>query len=135
MVFETTTDILLKIFTGLFVQFNGNRNGFKRVAFETDFFLTHREIFSEFRLKTNQNQTVFTNIRLICKLVITIQICLRFSRFKKISLCLRVDNIGAARLHFLCVTFFIENEDKFEGDYGKLNLRVLKKENVKTFIF
>ena len=30
-------------------------------------------------------------------------------------LMLRVDNVWTLSLHFLCVVFFIENEDEFEG--------------------
>ena len=45
----------------------------------------------------------------------------------------KIYKISADLLHFLCVLLCIENEDEFEGCYGKLDLRVLKKDNVNIF--
>ena len=43
--------------------------------------------------------------------------------------------IRADSLHFLCFFFCLENEDEFEGVYGKLDLSVLKKIKCEHFIF
>ena len=60
MLFATTTEIFLSNIYGFFSSTYWDRNEyFKRVAFETDFFLTHREIFLEFRWNKPKSDCIY----------------------------------------------------------------------------